>query len=65
MVRVARLNSGGMPVAAFGARCVLTVCLVLCLCGAAKNDDELKYDIDIPQLTVDEALNKLAQQTGV
>jgi outer membrane receptor protein involved in Fe transport len=35
------------------------------LCGAASNDDGLKYDIDIPQLTVDEALNQLAQQTGV
>jgi hypothetical protein len=54
-----------MSLAAFGTRCVLTGCLVLCLCGAASNDDGLKYDIDIPQLTVDEALNQLAQQTGV
>ena len=50
---------------AFGAQCVLTVWLVLCLCGAAKNDEEQNYNIDIPQLTVDEALNMLAQQTDV
>ena len=54
-----------MPLVAFGARCVLTVWLVLCLCGTAKNDEERYYNIDIPQLTVDEALNMLAQQTDV
>lgn len=54
-----------MPIAVFGARCVLTVCLALCLCGAAKTDDELEYDIDIPPLTVDAALNTLAQQTSI
>lgn len=48
-----------------GMRGVVVVCLVLCLCGAAKIDNELKYYIEIPQLSVDEALNTLAQQTGV
>lgn len=64
MFHVARSKGVGALLMAFSARCALAICLVLSLCGAARNDNELTDDINIPQLTVDAALNTLAQQTG-
>jgi len=65
VIPVVRSNKGGAPVAIFRARGVLAVCLALCLCGTAKSESEVAYDINIPQLTIDEALNNLAQQTSM
>lgn len=49
--------------------CVLAICLVLTLsssvCRAAAPPDEQLYDIDISSLNAAEALNSLAEQTGV
>ena len=37
----------------------------LCFTGAAMSADELEYDLDIPQLSLDEALKSLARQVDV
>lgn len=54
----------------FGARCVLTACLIFSLVGyhpltnAASQSSPQFYDINIPSLNAAEALNRLAEQTG-
>ena len=45
--------------------CVLMVSFALCFTGAAMGADELEYELDIPQLSLDEALKSLARQVDV
>ena len=41
------------------------VSFALCFTGAAMSADELEYDLDIPKLSLDEALKSLARQVDV
>jgi iron complex outermembrane recepter protein len=45
-------------------RCAFALCVVLCLIGEANAGPKV-YRIDLPALTVDEALNELSEQVGV
>jgi iron complex outermembrane receptor protein len=46
-------------------RWMLASCLAACLCGTALAQDERRYALDLPAMSVAEALNELSVQAGV
>ena len=64
-MRVAGSKGGVVSRTVCSTLCVLMVSFALCFTGAAMSADELEYDLDIPQLSLDEALKALARQVDV
>ncbi len=62
--RSGRVTEGEMPARFRFVRWLLAVCIWIPLFAANAQDSKPAYDLQIPQLTVDLALEQLAQQTG-
>ena len=64
-MRVAGSKGGVVSRTVCNTLCVLMASFALCFTGAAMSADELEYDLDIPQLSLDDALKSLARQVDV